>query len=152
LAHLTVQKFKIREEAPGRLEAVNGDLIRIQANAVRTTEDARFTEKQILSFYNDIQEAQQMIVKARVILARVKLALVVEKDKLLALGVMSTQLQREAATKVNELEELQIQLAQEISLAEGALKEQAIVVAERNQKLQLSSLETKLRSYAQRQL
>ena len=47
-----------------------------------------------------------MIVKAQVILARAELALVAEKSKLLALGAMSTQLENEVTTKVNELEEL----------------------------------------------
>jgi hypothetical protein len=111
-----------------------------------------FTEQRIASYSSDVESARRTIAKAEALLAQVEPALVDENKKLVALNAMSAQLEQEAATKAAESEELQIRAAQEISLAEGALRERAIALARENQRLQLAALEATLRTYPQRRL
>ena len=134
------------------MKAIAEDLVKIQANAIRTAEDVSFTEQRISSYSSYVESARRTITKAEALLAQVEPALVDENEKLVALNAMSAQLEQEAATKAAESEELQIRAAQEISLAEGALREQAVALARENQILQLAALEATLCIYPQRRL
>ena len=61
--------------------------------------------------------------KVEALLAQIEPALLEENAKIIALNAMSAQLQQEAATKAKKSEEVQVQVAQEISLAERVLRE-----------------------------
>ena len=134
------------------MRAVTEDLARIQANTVRTAEDASFTEQRIASYLSDVESARRTITKAEALLAQVEPAIVEEKSKLVALGAMRAQLERDTTTRTQEAEDLHIRSALEISLAEGALRDQAIARARENQRLQLAALEAVLSSYPKKKL
>lgn len=141
-----------RESASKELADMDIDLQRIRGNLSTTVRETTHTTEQIELIQKNIKTAEEMIKRGQSLLARSTHALGMHKQKLEECTIMNSQLQREEETQVKARAEVELCLAQELSLNEAALREQAIATVNENRQVQLTTIQTTLLSRIERPL
>lgn len=139
-----------RESASKELADIDGDLQRIRGSISTAASDTSHATEQIKLFQKSIAAAEDMIKRGQILLERSTKALSMQQQKLEECTVLGSQLQQEEEARMKARTEVEHRLAQERSLNEATLREQAIATTNENRQVQLAAMQTMLLSRIER--